>query len=138
MEVSDVIDALASGSDKLDGVWDAFARGAAFTGIATGRALDLELALNATREGYLTGADAAKMAENLIYQCALSVGEATGATDDLGNAIYRLPDGKEGVVDANTKTASENLDVIEQRQIADKTVRLRVDETPRCSHGVRR
>lgn len=129
MEVSDVIDALASGGDKLDGVWAAFEQGSNSTMVASTRAYELESALQGTREGYLNGADAAKIAENLNYEYTLSVGEATGATDDLGNAIYRLPDGKEVVVDAETKTASENLDAIEQRRIADKTVRLHVDDS---------
>lgn len=127
--VADVIDALASGGDKLDGLWEAFEDGANTTDVATGRALELEGALKGTREGYLSGADAAQLAAKMTYDYALSTGEATGKTDDLGNAIYKLPDGKEVVVDANTKTANENLDAIEQRQIADKTVKFHVDDS---------
>ena len=126
-DVVDVIDALASGGDKLDGLWDAFEAGAATTDVATGRALELEAALQGTREGYLNGADAANLAAKLNYDYATSVGEATDRTDELGNKIYTLPDGKEIVIDANTKTAYEDIDAIEKRQIHDKTVKLRVD-----------
>lgn len=80
-------------------------------------------------EGYLNGADAAKLAAKLTYEYATSVGEATDRTDDLGNKIYALPDGKEIVVDANTKTAYEDIDAIEKRRIADKTVRLIPDDS---------
>ena len=128
-DVVDVIDALASGGDKLDGLWEAFEEGANTTDVATGRALELEGALKGTREGYLNGADAARLAAKMTYDYALSAGEATGKTDDLGNAVYTLPDGKEIVVDANTKTAYEDLDAVEKRQIADKTVKFRVDDS---------
>ena len=128
--VADVIDALASGGEKLDGLWDAFEQGANTTDVATNRALELEGALKGTREGYLNGADAARIAAGLNYEYATSVGEATGETDDLGNAIYKLPDGKDIVVNAKTKTAYEDLDALERRQISDKTawVRLQVDD----------
>ncbi|GEB94386.1 hypothetical protein [Microbacterium lacticum] len=126
-DVADVIDALASGGDKLDGLWAAFEEGANTTDVASGRALELESALKGTMEGYLNGGDAAKLAAKLTYEYATSVGEATGETDDLGNAIMRLPDGKEIVVDANTKTAYEDIDAIEKRRIADKTIKLHVD-----------
>lgn len=131
MQVGDVIDALASGGDKLDGVWEKFEAGAASTDVALGRALELEGALKGTREGYLNGADAAKIAAGLNYEYAMSVGEATGETDDLGNAIYRLPDGKEVVVNARTREANENLDAFEQRKVSDKaaTLRLGVDDS---------
>lgn len=130
MGVAEVIDALASGGDKLDGLWDAFEEGANTTDVATNRALELESALKGTMEGYLNGADAAKIAAGLNYEYATSVGVATGETDDLGNAIYKLPDGKEIVVNAKTKTAYEDLDALERKQISDKTawVRLRVDD----------
>lgn len=126
-DVVDVIDALASGGDKLDGLWEAFEEGANTTDVATGRALELEGALKGTREGYLNGADAAKLAAKLNYDYATSVGEATDRTDELGNKIYTLPDGKEIVVDANTKTAYEDLDAVEKRKLQDKTVRVNAD-----------
>lgn len=128
-DVADVIDALASGGDKLDGLWDAFQDGAMTTDLALGRALELESALKGTREGYLNGADAADLAAKLTYEYATRVGEATGETDDLGNAIVRLPDGKDIVIDAKTQKAYEDIDAVEKRQIADKTVTLRVDDT---------
>ena len=128
--VADVIDALASGGDKLDNLWAAFEEGANSTDVATGRALELESALKGTMEGYLNGADSAQLAARLNYEYATSVGVATGETDDLGNAIYKLPDGKDIVVNAKTKTAYEDLDALEHRQISEKTawVRLRVDD----------
>ncbi|WP_336630770.1 MULTISPECIES: hypothetical protein [unclassified Microbacterium] len=128
--VADVINALASGGAKLDALWDAFEKGANTTDVATNRALELEGALKGTREGYLNGGDAARIAASLNYEYATSVGVATGETDDLGNAIYKLPDGKDIVVNAKTKTAYEDLDALERRQISDKTawVRLQVDD----------
>lgn len=128
-DVASVIDAIASGGSKLDDLWDAFEKGANTTDVATNRALELESALQGTREGYLNGADAARLAASLNYEYATAVGVATGETDDLGNAIVRLPDGKEIVVDANTQTAYEDLDAIEKRQVADKTLTLRVDDS---------
>lgn len=119
-EVADVIDALASGGPKLDGLWAAFEDGANSTDVATGRALELESALKGTMEGYLNGGAAAQLAAKLNYDYAMSVGEATGETDDLGNAIMRLPDGKEVVVDAKTQQAHANLDAIEQKQLSRK------------------
>ena len=47
--------------------------------------------------------------------------------DELGNKVYELPDGKTLTIDAQTKTAYEDIDAIERRQIADKTMRLRLD-----------
>ena len=65
-----------------------------------------------------------------LYDAALASGEATGKIDDLGNAIYRMPDGKEVVVNAQTQKAYEDIDALEERQIADKTVwvHYRVDD----------
>lgn len=128
-DIVDVVDALASGGDKLDGLFGAFEQGASSTSIATGRALELEGALQGTMDGYLNGGDAARLAAKLNYDYATSAGEATGETDELGNAVYRLPDGKEIVVDANTNTAYEDLDALERKQITDKTVRVRVDSS---------
>lgn len=65
-----------------------------------------------------------------LYDAALASGEATGRIDELGNAIYRMPDGKEVVVNAQTKKAYEDLDAVEKKALSDKTVwvRYRVDD----------
>ncbi|MGX1931722.1 hypothetical protein [Microbacterium resistens] len=53
--------------------------------------------------------EAARLAEQRLYRTAEATGEATGRTDDLGNAIVRLPDGKEVVINAATQRASEDI-----------------------------
>ena len=62
-----------------------------------------------------------------LYQLATASGKATGEVDDLGNAIYELPDGKEVVVNAQTQKASEDLDAFEQRKLTAKTATLRLN-----------
>jgi hypothetical protein len=124
-DIVPTLDALASGGDKLDALWDAFERGTASTTIASTRAAELEATLKGTKDGYLSGAEGAELAALSNYNYATSVGTATGETDELGNAIMRLPDGKEFVVNAQTQTAYDNLDAIDQRQIGEKTFRMR-------------
>lgn len=127
-EQSEVIDALASGGSKLDDLWDAFETGASTTTVATGRALELEAALKATQDGYLDGGEAAKLAAKLNYDYATSAGKATEETDDLGNKIYELPDGKTFVVNAKTQTAYEDLDALERKQLARKNIPVGVTD----------
>lgn len=105
----DVIDALASGGPKLDKLSAAFAAGGASTSVTVGRLWELEAVVKATNEGYISGADAATLAERANYEYATSVGVATGETDALGNAIYRLPDETEVAVNAQTQTATEDI-----------------------------
>lgn len=114
-EQVDVIDALASGGPKLDKLTDAFGRNAFTSSMTTGRARELEAVLKATEEGYISGADAASLAERANYQYATSVGVATGETDALGNAIYRLPDDTEVSVNAKTQRATEDIQRIDDK-----------------------
>lgn len=46
--------------------------------------------------------------------------------DELGNKVYELPEGKTLTIDAQTKTAYEDIDAIEKLRIADKTSTVRV------------
>lgn len=50
-----------------------------------------------------------------FYLLATSVGVATGKTDELGNSIITMPDGKEVVIDAQTRSASEDLDAFKTK-----------------------
>ena len=66
-----------------------------------------------------------------LYDAALASGEATGKIDELGNAIYRMPDGKEVVVNAQTQKAYEDLNALEQKPIPNKqfTVKALIDDS---------
>jgi len=74
------------------------------------------------------GRQQAENAQRALYDYASTTGVATGKTDELGNAIVRLPDGKEVVLNAETKTAREDVDGFEKKVqgVQDKTVRMRV------------
>lgn len=111
----EVLDALASGGDKLDQLTAAFADHGGQTMITNGRLWELDAVLRATDEGYLSGAQAAQIAATALGDYATKAGTATGATDDLGNAIYLLPDQTEVVVNAETGKAYENVDQFEQK-----------------------
>lgn len=63
-----------------------------------------------------------------LYEYTMRVGEATGETDDFGNAVYALPDGKKVVVDAETSTAHSNLDALENRTLQ-STIKVNVDSS---------
>lgn len=66
---------------------------------------------------------------------AISTGVATGATDNLGNSIYRLPDGKEIVLDANTGKAYEDVNALDSRvrNVPGKTVYIDADTSSASS-----
>lgn len=116
MDQVDVIDALSSGGDKLEKLTEAFARNAEASGkLSPGRIWELEAAVRATSEGYISGSDAAAVAERANYEYARSVGVATGETDALGNAIYRLPDDTEVSVNAKTQRATEDIQRVEDK-----------------------
>ena len=72
----------------------------------------------------------ASNAESALFNYAKTAGVATGKTDDLGNAIYKLPDETEVVVDARTGKAYQDLDAIERKtkRLPDGTIRLTVDD----------
>lgn len=114
-EEVEVLDALASGGDKLDKLTQAYGEHGGETMLTMGRLWELEAALKATDEGYISGADAAKIAARALADYTAQVGTATGETDDLGNAIYSLPDGTTVVVNADTGEAYENVDQFEQK-----------------------
>lgn len=85
--------------------------------------------MEALNEALRLGKEQANNAAAALYSYAITAGEATGQTDDLGNAVYRLPDGKEIVVDAATKRAYKDIDALEKQKVTDKTfsVRARLD-----------
>lgn len=110
-----VTDALASGGDKLDNLTDSFNKHGIEAGLTGQRLYELDAALKATEEGYLSGAEAADINALALANYAQQVGTATGKTDDLGNAIYLLPDQTEVVVNAATGKAYENVEHFDQR-----------------------
>lgn len=125
-EVKDVVNALATG-DGLPALTKAFDDGANSTLVTVGRVNELQGALTGTTQGLEAGATGAELYGDMLYDLATKSGTATGEVDDLGNAIYELPGGKEVVVDALTRQAHENLDALEQERLSDKTLRVNVD-----------
>jgi len=121
-----VVDALASGGDKLDKLNAAWGDGADVLNLTNGRIWELEAVLKATSEGYLSGAQAADINARALYNFADQVGTATGEVDDLGNAIVTLPDDTTVVVNTATQTAYENVDQLEQKVAGLKDRNLRV------------
>ena len=120
----DVVRALATG-DGLPALTKAFNENNTESGIASARNFELQGVLDGTKQGFELAAGGAQVQASALYELATQAGTATGEVDGLGNAIVKMPDGKEIVVDAQTKTAYENIDAIEQRQINDKTFRMR-------------
>lgn len=84
-------------------------------------------ALDGLKAALALGADQAANAQRALYDYAVQVGDATGRTDELGNAILVLPGGKEVVINAQTQTAYQEVDAFEKRQIQDKTVSVKAD-----------
>lgn len=124
----DVVKALATG-EGLPSLWKAFEDGANATTIATGRVLELEGALQGTQQGFDLSAGAAQLQASALYDLAVQAGVATGEVDDLGNAIVTMPDGKTVVMDAETQQAYEDIDALEKKQIANKTVKITADDS---------
>jgi len=120
----DVLDALASGGPKLDQLTTAFDKNGQSTMLTIGRLGELQGALDGTAEGFKLGSAAAELNDRALYDYAQQAGKATGETDDLGNAILRLPDGTEVVIDADTKRANANVDAFESnvQSVKGKTV----------------
>lgn len=125
----DVVKALATG-DGLPALTRAFDKNADQTAIATGRVLELDGKLRGAAQGFDLAKDAAGVNSRALYDLATKAGKATGEVDDLGNAIYQMPDGKEIVVNAVTKEAFQDIDALERRKISPKnaTVRVNVDD----------
>lgn len=124
----DVVKAMATG-DGLPALFAAFEEGANTTGIATGRMLELEGALQGAQQGFDLAKSGADLQATALYDMATAAGVASGEVDDLGNKVVTMPDGKKVVIDAATKTAYEDIDALERRPIADKTMRLRLDSS---------
>ncbi len=72
------------------------------------------------------GKEQADNAAGALFNYASSAGVATDQTDDLGNKIVRLPDGKEIVIDAETQRAYEDIDTLEKQRLNDKTLTVRI------------
>lgn len=125
----DVLKAMANGGDDLDRLSSAFAKNGAQSNLTQGRLWELEAAIAGTKDGYLSGSQAAEVNAAALYDYAQSVGTATGETDELGNAIYALPDGTEVVVNAETKRASENINAFQGKvnSVTGKTVGVNAD-----------
>ena len=125
----DVLKALANGGDDLDRLSTAFAKNGAQSMLTQGRLWELEAAIAGTKDGYMSGSQAAEVNAAALYDYAQSVGTATGETDALGNAIYALPDGTEVVVNAQTQRASENINAFQGKvnSVTGKTVSVNAD-----------
>ncbi|QOC24399.1 hypothetical protein IC744_14030 [Microbacterium hominis] len=121
----DVVKALATG-DGLPALTRAFQDHANETGISTSRNLELQGALEGAAQGFNLARDAAGLNQTALYDLATAAGKATGEVDDLGNKIIEMPGGKKVVVNAETRTAYEDLDAIERRQITQKQVEVSV------------
>lgn len=130
-DLLEVLDALASGGTKLDDLTGAFEQNALYSDVTLGRVTELTGVLQGTAQGFAQGTAAAEANALAMGRYADEVGVATGKTDDLGNKIVRLPDGKEVVINAETGQAYEDIDALEKRQVADKhaTVRYGVDDS---------
>lgn len=119
----DVLKALATG-DGLPALTKAFDDGANSTLVAGRRVLELQGSLEGAAQGFDLAAHGAELNARALYDLASQAGAATGEVDDLGNAVVTMPDGKKIVIDADTKTAYEDIDAIEKLQLSEKTVKL--------------
>ncbi|MDT0142794.1 hypothetical protein [Microbacterium sp. PRC9] len=119
-DLKDVVSALATG-DGLPALNAAFNEGANNTMTSVARVNELQGALTGTAQGLEAGAVGADIYTSKLYEMAIQSGTATGEVDDLGNAIYELPGGKEVVVNAKTQTAYEDLDALERKNLTPKT-----------------
>lgn len=124
----DVVRALATG-DGLPALTKAFNDNNNESGITIGRGLELQGVLDGTKQGFELAAGGAKVQASALYELATAAGVSAGEVDDLGNKVVTMPDGKKIVIDAQTKTAYEDIDTLERRQVSDKTVRVRVDSS---------
>lgn len=124
----DVVKAMATG-DGLPALFAAFEQGANSTTIATTRMGELEGALQGAQQGFDLAKSGADLQATALYDMATAAGVASGEVDDLGNKVVTMPDGKKVVIDAETKTAYEDIDALERKQVSEKTVRLRLDSS---------
>lgn len=121
----DVVKALATG-DGIPALVQALNDAVGKTDISSSRLLELGGVLEGTAQGFDLARDAASLNGSALYDLAEAAGKATGEVDDLGNKIVEMPGGKKVVIDAETRTAYEDLDAIEQRQLTKKQVQVSV------------
>lgn len=121
----DVVKALATG-DGIPALVQALNDAVGKTDISSSRLLELGGVLEGTAQGFDLARDAASLNGSALYDLAEAAGKATGEVDDLGNKIVEMPGGKKVVIDAETKTAYEDLDAIEQRRLTQKQVQVSV------------
>lgn len=122
----DVLTALATG-DGLPALTEAFDKNAQASGLNAYRSLELDGVLRGTAQGFDLATEGARVNASALYDLASQAGTATGEVDDLGNAIVTMPDGKEVVINANTKKAYEDVDAFEKKKLPDKTQTIRLN-----------
>lgn len=111
----DVIDALVEGGDKLDRLTEAYAGGANAAGLTVGRMQELDAVLPSIKRGLEDGTTAANAQAEYLYKLAQEAGTATGEVDALGNEIVALPGDVEVAVNAETKTATADIQRVEDK-----------------------
>lgn len=90
-----------------------------------------------TRENKKANQDAAATNSTLWKEAIAGANSAEVAVDDFGNTLYKLPDGKEIVIDAKTGQASDDVSrfktdtdaAIEHLNSRDVKLRMSVDDT---------
>lgn len=105
----DVIDALVDGGDKLDRLTEAYAANGAASGLTNGRLQELDAILPSIKNGLAEGANAAQAQAEYLFKLSQEAGQATGEVDALGNIIVKLPGDVEVAVNAETQTATTDI-----------------------------
>lgn len=128
-EQVDVIDALVEGGPKLDRLTAAYAANGAESGLTVGRLQELDAILPSIKRGLEDGASAADAQAEYLFRLAQEAGTATGEVDALGNKIYALPGDVEVAVNAKTKTATADIQRVEDKagSIKPGTVKVNAD-----------
>jgi len=111
----DVIDALVEGGTKLDSLTQAYADGANAAGLTVGRMQELDAVLPSIEKGLDEGAEAARAQAEYLYKLSQDAGQATGEVDALGNTIVKLPGDVEVSINAETKTATTDIQRVEDK-----------------------
>ncbi|WP_292763751.1 hypothetical protein [Microbacterium sp. UBA3486] len=135
----EVIDALVEGGDKLDRLTQAYADGANAAGLTVGQMQVLDGILPSIKTGLEQGATAAQAQAEYLYKLSQEAGQATGEVDALGNIIVKLPGDVEVSINAETKTATTDIQRVEDQATSIKggTVALRAD-TSEVDRAMRR
>lgn len=111
----DVIDALVEGGPKLDKLTEAYAANGIMSGLTQGRLQELDAVLPSIKRGLEDGANAANAQAEYLYKLSQEAGTATGEVDALGNEISLLPGDVEVAVNAETKTATTDIQRVEDK-----------------------